>query len=47
MSSSAKPAPLATTPRAELTLRGLVLGVVITVVFTDRKSTRLNSSHRR
>jgi putative OPT family oligopeptide transporter len=34
MSSPAKPAPLATTPRAELTLRGLVLGVVITVVFT-------------
>src|SRR5580692_228410 len=34
MSSTAKPAPLATTPRAELTLRGLVLGVVITVVFT-------------
>ncbi|HTD74251.1 MAG TPA: oligopeptide transporter, OPT family [Steroidobacteraceae bacterium] len=34
MSSPAKPAPLANTPRAELTLRGLVLGVVITVVFT-------------
>ncbi len=34
MSSTAKPAPLATTPRNELTLRGLVLGVVITVVFT-------------
>jgi putative OPT family oligopeptide transporter len=34
MSSPAQPAPLATTPRAELTLRGLVLGVVITVVFT-------------
>jgi putative OPT family oligopeptide transporter len=34
MSSPAKPAPLATTPRVELTLRGLVLGVVITVVFT-------------
>src|ERR1700723_174004 len=34
MSSSAKPAPLTTTPRNELTLRGLVLGVVITVVFT-------------
>src|SRR5471030_1100670 len=34
MSSPAKPAPLAATPRNELTLRGLVLGVVITVVFT-------------
>ncbi len=34
MSSTARPAPLATTPRAELTLRGLVLGVLITVVFT-------------
>jgi putative OPT family oligopeptide transporter len=34
MSSPARPAPLATTPRAELTLRGLCLGVVITVVFT-------------
>jgi putative OPT family oligopeptide transporter len=34
MSSPARPAPLATAPRAELTLRGLVLGVVITVVFT-------------
>src|SRR5258706_8235928 len=39
MSSPATPtplatAPLATAPRAELTLRGLVLGVVITVVFT-------------
>src|SRR5258708_36305287 len=34
MSSPGNPAPLATTPRAELTLRGLVLGVVITVVFT-------------
>jgi putative OPT family oligopeptide transporter len=34
MSSTAKPAPLAATPRNELTLRGLVLGVVITVVFT-------------
>jgi putative OPT family oligopeptide transporter len=34
MSNPATPAPLATTPRAELTLRGLVLGVVITVVFT-------------
>jgi putative OPT family oligopeptide transporter len=33
MSSPAKPAPLAT-PRVELTLRGLILGVVITVVFT-------------
>ena len=33
MSSPAKPAPLAA-PRSELTLRGLVLGVVITVVFT-------------
>src|ERR1700743_3269284 len=27
-------APLANTPRAELTLRGLVLGVIITVAFT-------------
>src|SRR5450631_39354 len=34
MSSPARPAPLATTPRSELTLRGLVLGVLITVVFT-------------
>jgi putative OPT family oligopeptide transporter len=34
MSSPAKPAPLAAAPRVELTLRGLVLGVVITVVFT-------------
>jgi uncharacterized oligopeptide transporter (OPT) family protein len=34
MSSPAKSAPLATAPRAELTLRGLVLGVLITVVFT-------------
>jgi putative OPT family oligopeptide transporter len=34
MSSPANPAPLAIAPRAELTLRGLVLGVVITVVFT-------------
>ncbi len=35
MSSPAKPEPLATTTsRAELTLRGLILGVVITVVFT-------------
>ncbi len=34
MSSPAQPAPLATTSRAELTLRGLILGVVITVVFT-------------
>jgi len=34
MSSPATPAPLAAAPRAELTLRGLVLGVVITVVFT-------------
>ena len=34
MSSPAKTAPLAATPRNELTLRGLVLGVVITVVFT-------------
>ena len=34
MSSPAKPEPLATTSRAELTLRGLILGVVITVVFT-------------
>jgi putative OPT family oligopeptide transporter len=34
MSSTANPAPLAATPRNELTLRGLVLGVVITVVFT-------------
>jgi putative OPT family oligopeptide transporter len=34
MSSPAKPAPLAAAPRSELTLRGLVLGVVITVVFT-------------
>jgi putative OPT family oligopeptide transporter len=34
MSSSAKPAPLAATPRVELTLRGVVLGVIITVVFT-------------
>src|SRR5580692_8810629 len=34
MSSPAKPAPLAATPRNELTLRGLILGVVITVVFT-------------
>jgi putative OPT family oligopeptide transporter len=34
MSSTAKPAPLANAPRKELTLRGLVLGVVITVVFT-------------
>src|SRR5450432_3001784 len=34
MSSPARPAPLATAPRAELTLRGLVLGVVITVLFT-------------
>src|ERR1700729_2435984 len=33
MSSPANPTPLAT-PRNELTLRGLVLGVVITVVFT-------------
>ena len=34
MSSPANPAPLATMPRAELTLRGLVLGVLITVLFT-------------
>src|SRR3984957_12645636 len=34
MSSTANSAPLAGAPRAELTLRGLVLGVVITVVFT-------------
>src|ERR1700731_4262399 len=34
MNSPARPAPLATTPRAELTLRGLVLGVLITVLFT-------------
>src|ERR1700693_858426 len=34
MSSPARPAPLATTPRVELTLRGLVLGVLITVLFT-------------
>src|SRR3984885_6743844 len=34
MSSPATPVPLATTPRAELTLRGLVLGVLITVLFT-------------
>src|SRR6202050_4917041 len=34
MSSPATPAPLATTPRVELTLRGLVLGVLITLVFT-------------
>src|ERR1700693_2038394 len=34
MSSPARPAPLATTPRVELTLRGLVLGVLITLVFT-------------
>src|ERR1700723_726087 len=34
MSSSAKPAPLTTTPRNELTLRGVGAGVVITVVFT-------------
>src|ERR1700675_3717799 len=34
MSSPAKPAPLATAPRVELTLRGLVLGVLITVLFT-------------
>jgi putative OPT family oligopeptide transporter len=34
MSSTDKPAPLAAAPRNELTLRGLVLGVVITVVFT-------------
>src|SRR5271167_2334089 len=34
MSSPAGPAPLATTTRAELTLRGLVLGVLITVAFT-------------
>src|SRR5271165_2746536 len=34
MSSPARPAPLATTPRAELTLRGLVLGVLITLAFT-------------
>src|SRR5579864_5336391 len=32
--SSSKSAPLATMARTELTLRGLVLGVVITVVFT-------------
>src|ERR1700733_9342727 len=34
MSSTDKPAPLAATPRTEFTLRGLVIGVVITVVFT-------------
>jgi putative OPT family oligopeptide transporter len=34
MSSSAKPAPLAAAPRVELTLRGVILGVIITVVFT-------------
>src|SRR5471030_3157919 len=34
MSSPAKPAPLAATPRNELTLRGLIIGVLITVVFT-------------
>src|SRR6202041_2020044 len=34
MSSTAKPAPLAATPRNELTLRGVGAGVVITVVFT-------------
>src|SRR5271166_6983532 len=34
MSSPARPAPLATTPRAELSLRALILGVLITVVFT-------------
>src|ERR1700734_3949759 len=34
MSSTGKPAPLAATPRNELTLRGLVLGVLITVAFT-------------
>ena len=34
MSSPATPAPLAAMPRSELTLRGLVLGVIITVVFT-------------
>src|SRR5471032_973939 len=34
MSNPATPAPLATTPRNELTLRGLVLGVVITILFT-------------
>jgi putative OPT family oligopeptide transporter len=34
MSSPAKHVPLAAAPRVELTLRGLVLGVVITVVFT-------------
>src|SRR5882757_217310 len=39
MSSPATPtplatAPLATAPRAELTLRGVILGVLITVVFT-------------
>src|ERR1700679_977060 len=34
MNSPPRPAPLAIPPRAELTLRGLVLGVLITVVFT-------------
>jgi putative OPT family oligopeptide transporter len=34
MSSPAKHVPLAAAPRVELTLRGLVLGVIITVVFT-------------
>src|SRR5271156_2217558 len=34
MNSPARPVPLSTPPRAELTLRGLVLGVLITVLFT-------------
>ncbi|HEX3911873.1 MAG TPA: oligopeptide transporter, OPT family [Steroidobacteraceae bacterium] len=34
MSSPIRPAPFATIPRVELTLRGLVLGVIITVLFT-------------
>ncbi len=34
MSSPARPATLATTPRVELTVRGLILGVLITVLFT-------------
>jgi putative OPT family oligopeptide transporter len=34
MSSPARPATLAATPRVELTVRGLILGVLITVLFT-------------
>src|SRR6202161_4925275 len=34
MSNPSKPTPSAAAPRRELTLRGLVLGVLITVAFT-------------